>query len=174
MDDKTYKYPLGRTLLFIVPAGLLLLLELFLIPPILFPQCFNHIISFLSKELSIELMMYVDRSVSSLIFPVLASFIWLATYNEIQITDKTLRVRIFIFFWRDISWNDVVSLSSSPMPGASDIHRWCFIKVERLTVFHRLVSLGFWVGIKPSVVLYKQLRDYEELLNIIQTKVDTN
>jgi len=82
-----------------------------------------------------------------------------------------MRVRVFIFKWVFIPWEDVLGITVTPIPGGNDPNLWRFIRVRRLTLFHRLSSICYCTGIKPVLIINKHIENYEELIRTIEEHV---
>jgi len=98
--------------------------------------------------------------------------IFLALVNDpINLTDDGIRVKVFIFIWAFIPWNEVYSVKTTNIPFYG-IDKCFFICVKRLSIFHRLISLSYYLGLMPAIYVYNRNNNYDELLSIIQSKID--
>ena len=98
--------------------------------------------------------------------------IFLALVNDpIELNDEGIRVKIFIFFWVLIPWNEVLAVKTTGIPFYG-IDRCFFICVKRLSIFHRLISLSYYLGLMPAIIVYNFNNNYDELLSFVQSKID--
>jgi len=95
----------------------------------------------------------------------------LTLYTEVIVGKEGMKVRVFIFKWIFIPWQDVLDVTVPPIPGGNDPNLWRFIRVRRLTFFHRLVSICYLTGLKPVLIIGKQIEGYEELIQTIEEHV---
>ena len=91
----------------------------------------------------------------------------LTLHCEVIVTKQGMKVRIFIIKWTFIPWKNVLGLTASPLPGGNDPKLWRFVRVRKLTPFHRLASVCYLTGIDPVLVINRHMRGYEELVQVI-------
>jgi hypothetical protein len=91
----------------------------------------------------------------------------LTLYTEVIVTKEGMKVRVFIIKWVLIPWEDVLGLTVTPIPGGNDPKLWRFVRVRRLTPFHRLASLFYLTGPDPVLIINRHMSGYEELVRVI-------
>ena len=95
----------------------------------------------------------------------------LTLYNEVDIDEAGLKIRVFIFFWRFVPWEDVIRITITPIVGANNPTQWRFIQVRKLTIFHHIISLSYKTGSNPIVIINKHIRNYDELFEVIERRL---
>jgi hypothetical protein len=98
----------------------------------------------------------------------------LTLYTEVIVTTRGIKVRVFIFRWIFIPWEDILDVTVPSIPVYNDPNLWCFIRVRKLTLFHRLVSLNWRTGSDPVLIISKYMDGYRELIKIIEEHVEHN
>ena len=116
---------------------------------------------------------YVGLLLGSLIFLVIGGTL-LTLYTEVIVTEDGLKVRVLVFKWVFIPWAEVLGITVTPLPGANSPSLWRFIQVKRLTIFHRLTSSCYLTGLNPVIIINKNLRGYEELVQVIEKHLEQN
>lgn len=92
-----------------------------------------------------------------------------AYHTEIVVTSTGLRVRVFFLFWRSIDWSDLVEfVVFNPRNQYSNASYWHGIRLRRLSIFHRFLSLSHNVGWRPILMFNYRLNDVKSLLSAIQ------
>ena len=95
-------------------------------------------------------------------------------YTEIGVTDTGMKVRVFVFWWVFIPWEDVLGVTVPPLPVYNDPRLMRLIRVRKLTLFHRLASICYATGPQPILIVNKHMADYEELIQTIEDHVKQN
>jgi hypothetical protein len=80
-------------------------------------------------------------------------------------------VRVHVFMWVFVPWEDVLGLTVTPIPGGNDPRLWQFIRVRTLTIFHTLASICYLTGRNPIIIVNKHMRGYDELMATISEHV---
>jgi hypothetical protein len=174
MVEERYSYPLWLTLLTIVPPSVFFLMGL--VWPFLW---LGAVLGLLPHG-----MQTVSEYIGGLLFgsiPCLLGGTLLTYHTEIVVTDRGLKARIFIFKWVFIPWEDVLGVIVPPiaiqygaMWGADALRFMRAIRVRRLTLFHRLMSLSQRTGWQPVLIVNYRLRGYDELLQTIEDRVSAS
>lgn len=84
----------------------------------------------------------------------------LTLYTEIVVTEGGINARVFIFKWVFIPWEDVLGVTTPPLPSYNDPSLWCFVQVRRLTFFHRLISRAYNTGSEPVLIINRHIEDW--------------
>jgi len=163
-----YKYPLWATLSSIVPS-----LALFLIGFATLPRGVQAAVSMFTSlirggSLSGEDLLSLAGPLVALAFGGVLSTL----YTEVIVTNSGMKVRVYIFKWAFIPWKDVLGVTVPPIPGCNDPNLWCFVRVNRLTLFHRLASISYKTGSKPVLIINKYIEGYGELIKRIEEHVE--
>jgi len=98
----------------------------------------------------------------------------LSLYTEVIVTEKGMRARVLLFFWKFIPWKDVLGITVTPIPGSSDPSRMRCVQVRRLTFFHRILGICYLAGIHPVLFINKHIEDYEGLVEVIEEHIEQN
>jgi hypothetical protein len=101
--------------------------------------------------------------------PFLLGSFFLNQYTEIIVADQGMWVRVFLLKWVFVPWEDVLNITTTPstyLPALLHL-----IQVRKLTVFHRLISITYRAGSKPSIVINGHMRNYQELLETIEKHI---
>ena len=54
--------------------------------------------------------------------------------TEVIVTERGMRVRVFVFRWVFIPWEDVLGVTVPPIRGGNGPKLWRFVRVPRLTL----------------------------------------
>jgi hypothetical protein len=92
-------------------------------------------------------------------------------YTEVVASDEGMKVRVLIFKWMFVPWEDVLGITITPLPGGNDPNLWRFVQVRKLTLFHRVAGLAYYTGLYPVLIINKHIEDYEELIRIIEEHI---
>lgn len=106
--------------------------------------------------------------------PLILGAMLLTLHTEVIVTTRGIKVRVFIFRWIFIPWEDILDVTVPSIPVYNDPNLWCFIRVRKLTLFHRLVSLNWRTGSDPVLIISKYMDGYRELIKIIEEHVEHN
>lgn len=166
-EQKRYKYPLCGVLLSTVPPSVVVLFGLVLL---------LRWVETLLVALSGLLRGYQPRGedlkyLGVAWIPLIIGCTLLTFYTEVIVAEAGMKVRVLIFKWVFIPWEDVLAITVTPIPGGNDPNLWRFIRVKRLTLFHRLLSICYLTGLQPVLIIGKQMEGYEELIQIIEEHV---
>lgn len=165
--EKRYKYPLWGVLSSTVPPSIAVFFGL-----VLLPRWVETLFAVLSSLLRGYQPKGEDLKYLGVAWiPLIIGCTLLTLYTEVIVTEAGMKVRVFIFKWVFIPWEDVLGITVTPIPGGNDPNLWCFIRVRRLTFFHRLASICYLTGLQPVLIIGKQIEGYEELMQIIEAHV---
>lgn len=92
-------------------------------------------------------------------------------YTEVIVTDVGIRARVCILKWVFIPWENVLGVTVPPIPGFDDPNLWRFVRVKKLTIFHRLVSMSYLTGWEPVLIINSHIEGYEELIRAIEEQM---
>lgn len=165
--EKRYKYPLWGILSSTVPPSIFIITGLALLP-----RWIRTVITVASAL--VQRYPPARNDLWFLAAPWILFFIGmslLTLYTEVIVTEAGMKVRVFIFKWVFIPWEDVLEITVTPLPGYSDPNLWRFIRVRKLTLFHRLDSICYLTGLKPVLIINKHMEGYEELIRIVEEHV---
>lgn len=166
--EKRYKYPLWGILSSIVPSSIAILIGLALLL-----RWVGTIFTVLSDLVGGYPPASGDlQFLATAWMPFVIGGTLLTLYTEVIVTDDGMKVRVFIFKWVFIPWEDVLGVTVPPIPGGNDPSLWRFIRVRKLTLFHRLSSICYCTGIKPVLIVNKHIEGYEELIRTIEEHVE--
>lgn len=92
-------------------------------------------------------------------------------YNKIKVHQNGLKIQVFnfYFYWRDISWSEVVSIRKSLRPDRKLNSIW-LIQIKNLTIWHRFLGLQHMLRWSPVIVLTSDLENREQLIDLIRAK----
>jgi hypothetical protein len=168
LTAKRHKYPLWVTLSYIVPSLFLILLG------------FALLLSWVGAIFGVlpdehwgprPLSDYVALLVVG-ILTVFSGGLLLTLYTEVIVTDRGIMAKVLIFRWVLIPWEDVMGITVTPLHNDPDL--WRFIRVRKLTFFHRFASLCYNTGSDPVLIVSSSMDSYEELMQIIEEHVEQN
>jgi hypothetical protein len=160
---KRYAYPLWAIL-----SSTVVPLVLIIVGFALLPQWANLVFSLVSAL--VRRRPPAIASFQSLAAPwvfLLLGLNLLTLHTEVVVTKEGMKVRVFIIKWVLIPWEDVLGLTVSPLPGGNDPKLWRFVRVRKLTPFHRLDSLCYLTGPDPVLIINRHMSGYEELVQVI-------
>jgi hypothetical protein len=163
--ENRYRYRLKTTWALIIPCLSLLLIGIALLP--------RGIKATLSIFLESTKEYPTKDAILFIIGPCLVLYgagVISTLYTEIIITDLGMKVRILIFKWRFIPWQDVLGISPPVLGGSYNV--WRLIIVRQLTLFHRIVSLVYRTDFKPVLLICSQIQGYNELIRTIEEHVE--
>ena len=162
-NGKIFNYPTTAKALLLFPACFSLLIGL-----VITPQAIEKIYLLISTVLTGSYISPKDiRIILFSFIPFLLSGYFFATYTPLIINENGIEVRTFLFFPVFIPWENVLSISSPSLPLMGSSQRWSFIRVKKLTIFHRMISLSYWLGFKPTIYVSNQINNYHELVEEI-------
>ena len=90
-------------------------------------------------------------------------------YSDIRISDSGLGVKVFLFWWVFLRWDEVVGMRDRPL----SLSGTRLIVVRRLTPFHRLIGLSAGWTFKPTVVIRRNLQGFQEVVRVINEKINS-
>lgn len=165
--EKRYKYPLWGVLSSTVPPLIAIFAGLVLLPRWII-ILFNVLLGLLQgHQPAGDELKYLGGAW----IPIFLGCTLLTLYTEVVVTEEGMKVRVFIFKWVFIPWEDVLDITVTPIPGCNDPNLWRFVRVRRLTFFHRLASICYLTGLKPVLIINKHMEGYEELIRTIEEHV---
>ena len=165
-----YRLPLWTTLASTVPALFFLVLGLALLPRWVWTICTAVWALVSGNLLARELFEFMLVGW----IPFMMGATLLSLYTEFDIADEGMRVRVFAFKWVFIPWEDVLGLTLPRIPGGNDPRLWHFVRVRKLTPFHRLLSLSYQMGADPVLPIHRRIENYEMLVQIIEEHIEQN
>lgn len=168
-----YRYPLWATLWSTVPPSLCFLIGLAVLPrwvKTVFTLLYDLARGYTSESQDIQFA-------GTAWIPLVLGGILLTLYTEVIVSDDGIKARVFVFKWVFIPWNDVLDVIATPLlgyAGYADSQLWCFVRVRKLTPFHRLASACYLTGLEPVLIINMHIEGYEELIQIIKDHVEQN
>ena len=157
-------YPTKSALVIIIPSIFSLIIGLFLIP-----THFEALTKFLMSFSSIESIDW-EQLLKAAPIPLFLGFVLLARHNSLKVSNEGIRVKYFLFLWKTINWSDVISVSYSPFNKNSGIDHGFYIKVKRLSIFHRFLG-GYIFSFQPVIEVRSNIQDYDLLINLLQERI---
>lgn len=88
-------------------------------------------------------------------------------FPDIMIHGGGLSVK-FYFKWLFVPWEDVISVKPLPIRK----RRTYLVRVKKLTVVHRLISLCQWGSLQPGFLISSNIDGYHDLLRVIREHID--
>jgi hypothetical protein len=88
-------------------------------------------------------------------------------YSDIRISDSGLGVKVFLFWWVFLGWDEVEEIRSGPL----SLSGTRLIVVRRLTPFHRLIGLSAGWTLKPVIVIRRNLQGFHEAVRVVSEKI---
>lgn len=170
VETQRHKYPLGAVLWSVVMPSIIVLVGF-----VQMPRGITAIAGVGSGLLKGKPPARADLwSIVAPWMDLLLGGILLSLYTEVITSAKGMKVRVFVFAWVFVPWEDVLGVVVPALPGANAPRRWHFVQVRRLTFFHRLLGMMYLTGSKPVVVINRSIDGYEELLRVIEERIEQN
>jgi len=92
--------------------------------------------------------------------------------NDILITNEGINIRVysFIFYWKHLSWEDIINIEQSPFVDRLGSPLW-IIKVKNLTKWHEMIARKYKITEGSAIVLSSDMPKRDELITLIQNKL---
>lgn len=103
---------------------------------------------------------------SALIIGWIGGFVAMNLYPTIWAGDEGLVLSYFVFWRVRVPWDEIVDMK--PIPFRS---RDVLVRARRVTPFHRLFGLRYWLSLMPSFVIARDIEDRDELIREITKRI---
>ncbi len=97
-------------------------------------------------------------------------------YNKIRVTKQGLEVRVFsmlVYRWTKVPWSEVFIVKPSEREDRWGKTLW-IIEVKKLTIWHRFISMVFFTGKHPVILISSDMEQRDLLLNSIKEYIKTS
>jgi len=88
------------------------------------------------------------------------------SFPDVTVSSAGLETTVLFGIPVHIPWNEVLALRGSPWSRRRRDDR--IILVKKLTPWHRLISLGYCLDLRPGLLIMDRMEGYHELVKIIE------
>jgi hypothetical protein len=132
---------------------------------------------------NIQMSLNEEMGITSSFFPLMCFALFVPFYSffpiiigiiqpDVRVTDTGMFVQVFFFWWVFVPWKNILEITTRSKK--SILHRQTTVVwVQKLTPFHRLIGV---IGgkLKPCFQIEPSISGYNELIGLIQKKVEQN